>query len=247
MKESDSRSAQNQRGSARTTVTAEPSSPDTTPESRSCPTCGRSTLDSAPSTCSTPGTHASRSRPPGSNSGTLTPGISGPQSLTPFAYWSHDESCWKTSRPTFVSDSFPSSETLPPWGSLHDGALYEHPTWVPPTREHDSSSSLMPTPVAMDSAGIMTPEERAEYGHGSYLRDLMHLLPTPMANQENPGAGGELRAAITHGPSRRNETGIDTWGRPNNGRTGEPTNPPSDDGSASSDDPPPDQLMIWGG
>jgi hypothetical protein len=45
------------------------------------------------------------------------------------------------------------------------------------------------------------------------------LLPTPVSNPDNPGAGGELRAAIQHGPERRNETGTDNWGRPNKGRT----------------------------
>lgn len=50
------------------------------------------------------------------------------------------------------------------------------------------------------------------------------LLPTPVANPDNPGAGGELRAAIIHGEGRRNETGVDTLGRPNHGR-GEPLLP----------------------
>ena len=40
-----------------------------------------------------------------------------------------------------------------------------------------------------------------------------------MANPANPGAGGELRAQITLGPSRRNGTGVDSRGRPNKGRT----------------------------
>jgi hypothetical protein len=44
------------------------------------------------------------------------------------------------------------------------------------------------------------------------------LLPTPVANPENPGAGGDLRAAVVHGEGRRNETGVDTLGRPNRGR-----------------------------
>ena len=42
------------------------------------------------------------------------------------------------------------------------------------------------------------------------------LLPTPSAYES--GAGGELRAAITHGPERRNETGTDSMGRLNSGR-----------------------------
>ena len=44
-------------------------------------------------------------------------------------------------------------------------------------------------------------------------------LRTPMANEKNPGGGGELRAQITLGPERRNGTGVDSRGRPNKGRT----------------------------
>ncbi len=82
--------------------------------------------------------------------------------------------------------------------------------------------ALLPTPGANDSTGAEgeTRQARQEEGvtGGPSLRDLPHLLPTPVANPDNPGAGGELRAALTHGPERRNETGIDTMGRPNTGR-----------------------------
>jgi len=109
-------------------------------------------------------------------------------------------------------------------------------------------AALLPTPGANDSTGSegQTRKARQENGDtgGPSLRDLTHLLPTPMANQENPGTGGELRAAITHGPTRRNETGIDTMGRPNIGRTGEPMSLRSDGGNESADSQPPDQLTI---
>lgn len=52
------------------------------------------------------------------------------------------------------------------------------------------------------------------------LATEVSMLPTPTANEANPGAGGELRAAIVHGEGRRNETGVDTLGRPNTGRPG---------------------------
>lgn len=114
-----------------------------------------------------------------------------------------------------------------------------------------SAVSLLPTPTSMDShsSGGNKPSDvtltdavvRTKLG----TRPNPRLLPTPMANDENPGAGGELRAAITHGAGRRNETGTDTWDRPNRGRSsGEPTSPPSDDGSTSSDDQRHDQLTI---
>lgn len=86
---------------------------------------------------------------------------------------------------------------------------------------------LLPTPGANDHTGGEGPtrEARQQEGKtgGPQLRDIGHLLPTPMANPDNPGAGGELRAAIQHGPGRRNETGVDSWGRPNHGRRLLPT------------------------
>jgi hypothetical protein len=80
------------------------------------------------------------------------------------------------------------------------------------------ANKLLPTPTSQASKHGSTPDENAN-GWGFNLWDVPHLLPTPMANPENPGAGGELRAAIVHGEERRNETGVDTMGRPNHGRT----------------------------
>lgn len=73
---------------------------------------------------------------------------------------------------------------------------------------------LIPTPAARDAKGPHMEEREG----GLSLGGAMQMLPTPMANPENPGSGGELRAALTHGEGRRNETGTDTWGRPNRGR-----------------------------
>lgn len=98
--------------------------------------------------------------------------------------------------------------------------------------------ALLPTPSANDHTGAEKLTREARRGEGSTggpsLRDLPKLLPTPMANPENPGAGGELRAALTHGPSRRNETGIDSLGWPNEGRPSRllPT-PTAEDSKAS--------------
>ena len=130
---------------------------------------------------------------------------------------------------------------------------------------------LLPTPRTRDHH-VQSPEtadrRRGVWGMDlpTQIRDLA-LLPTPAAqepgfrnrepvtkNGEKPThgsqrwydrEGGELRAAITHGPARRNETGIDSWGRSNHGRSsGASTRPPSTDGSSSSDDRHPGQLMI---
>jgi hypothetical protein len=102
---------------------------------------------------------------------------------------------------------------------------------------------LLPTPITSDSTG-QTPEGDPKCGE--QLREIRHLLRTPVANTDNPGTGGELRAQLTHGPTRRNETGVDTMGRPNTGRPsrGDHTNPQSSDGSPSSDDALPLQLTL---
>jgi hypothetical protein len=113
--------------------------------------------------------------------------------------------------------------------------FYELPTWAPHTDANDGSA-LLPTPSSSEStpteefvdetreAGIQPDERlylpgRKWHSQRTLSRIAPALLPTPMANGENPGAGGELRAAIQHGPTRRNETGIDNLGRPNRGRT----------------------------
>lgn len=100
-------------------------------------------------------------------------------------------------------------------------------------RDDPTRPPLLPTPAAADGdGGRLDSEETFRSGRrpsGSKatrtLRSTLHhnLLPTPVANPDNPGAGGELRAAIEHGPSRRNETGIDSMGRPNRGRALLPT------------------------
>lgn len=88
---------------------------------------------------------------------------------------------------------------------------------------------LLPTPQARDGENSSEQGPRYYEGEGDNPTLLgaarrvtgttKHaFLPTPVANPDNPGTGGELRAALTHGPGRRNQTGIDSWGRPNEGR-----------------------------
>lgn len=86
--------------------------------------------------------------------------------------------------------------------------------------ENEQWSSVSLAQATEIAQGIL-PREFASWDEvpGELGRDARRrLLPTPMANDENPGAGGELRAALVHGEGRRNETGIDTFGRPNDGR-----------------------------
>ncbi|WP_229323184.1 hypothetical protein [Streptomyces sp. UNOC14_S4] len=107
----------------------------------------------------------------------------------------------KTSQGTFLSDSMPSSLTLPPSGSMRSGALFARPTSAPPTSANASSSSRgLPTPAARDWRGggqsgqlptavtslLPTPStsEATGAGHaaqgGMNLRHVVSLLPTPV-------------------------------------------------------------------
>jgi hypothetical protein len=90
---------------------------------------------------------------------------------------------------------------------------------------------MLPTPTA-SHRGDRSEASRAK-GGGNEIRAIAKLLPTPMANPDNPGAGGELRAALTHGPGRRNETGVDSWGRPNRGRPKLLPTPTESDGDSA--------------
>lgn len=157
-----------------------------------------------------------------------------------------------------------------PTGDDANNVSRESGTFSSLARETHEIGKLLPTPTSQAAKHGSTEDVTAD-GHGFNLWDLPHLLPTPVANPENPGAGGELRAALTHGPDRRNETGMDTMGRPNQGRPsrllptpqaadgdrsshlqkrgnptllGASTNPRSADGSISADGPLPGQLTI---
>lgn len=74
---------------------------------------------------------------------------SGLSSSAPFAFCDPDTSSVRTSQPTLDLGLTESSVTLPKWGWMSGGALYERPTQVPPTSV-PVSSSLLPTPVAQD-------------------------------------------------------------------------------------------------
>lgn len=102
----------------------------------------------------------------------------------------------------------------------------------------------MPTPTAGDAnASGSRNLEGSRAKPGMSLTDAVksgdsktpRLLPTPVANEENPGSGGELRAAVVHGVGRRNGSGTDTMGRPNKGRTPRLPTPQAADGERTSE------------
>lgn len=66
-----------------------------------------------------------------------------------FTKYNHDSHMWKT-RPSLWGEGLMSSlPTLPRWGLMHDGALWERVTLV--RRINETESGSLPTPVAYDS------------------------------------------------------------------------------------------------
>jgi len=93
----------------------------------------------------------------------------------PLAQYDPGERCWKTSEATSLWALPMSSLTLPAWGCLHDGVLFELPTPERPTTAHDFSS--LPTPVADHSRGL--PQTGTDFQ--SLPNVAMSFLPTPRA------------------------------------------------------------------
>ena len=108
----------------------------------------------------------------------------GPTSGMPLAQYDPDERCWKTSVAISLWALTMSSLTLPPWGCLHDGELYELPTPALPTIEPGFSS--LPTPMARDYKDLTLPPRL--WGPKAYESELptaiaLHLMPTPKSSR----------------------------------------------------------------
>jgi hypothetical protein len=107
---------------------------------------------------------------------------SGPTFYAPLGKWDRDSQSWKTSEATSLWALTLSSLTLPTWGGLHDGELYEHPTPELLTSGLDSSS--LPTPTGDDANNVT----RASGQYQSLTRTVMtSLLPTPAVNDMGEG------------------------------------------------------------
>jgi hypothetical protein len=149
----------------------------------------------------------------------MTAATSGPPSHQPFAFYDPESSSVRTSQATLLSDSTPCSVTLPKWGWLHGGALYELPTPALLTSGHDYSG-LLPTPAVTDMGARKTPEQwdewtddmRARHGNGnghgrSLAIETQRLLPTPIASDSHGGEGAtreqRQKDKATGGPSLR--------------------------------------------
>lgn len=110
----------------------------------------------------------------------------GPTSGTPLAQYDPDEQCWKTSVAISLWALTMSSLTLPPWGCLHDGELYELPTPERPTIEPGFSS--LPTPKARDYKDESLPPRitKLDWQGGAQLPRVIALLPTAGAQNGEP-------------------------------------------------------------
>jgi hypothetical protein len=144
----------------------------------------------------------------------------GPMYEMPLAQYDPDERCWKTSEVTSLWALPMSSLTLPTWGCLRDGALFEQPTPERLTTGHGFLS--LPTPTAqaakhaLDDRGPGTPDDanlwsvvgrmlptpiNSDYNTPAsewmdnhdrlQLRDIKSLLPTPAVNDMGAGKDPE--------------------------------------------------------
>jgi hypothetical protein len=164
---------------------------------------------------------------------------SGPTSGTPLAQYDPIERCWKTSEATCLWALTLSYLTLPTWGVLRDGELFEHPT--PGRLTSAPGCSSLPTPTAQASQH-MTLDDRGEGTQDDHNLWAIagRLLPTPVVNDpgrdktqewwanwvQKIGQHGESLSIITRQLS------------------GEPTPQPSNDGKPSQDAPHHPQLSI---
>ena len=99
----------------------------------------------------------------------------GPTSATPsqpFARWSPSLKTWTA---TGLWDLPTSLGTLPKWGCLQDGELFEQPKPERPTGE--SESLLLPTPTMQDGENTAGPSQLNR--NSLPLNTLVTLLPTP--------------------------------------------------------------------
>ncbi|MCP2242732.1 hypothetical protein LX86_001453 [Lentzea aerocolonigenes] len=117
---------------------------------------------------------------------------SGPTSSTPFAYYSPDTSCWRTSLPSLFEDMPESPPTWPRSGMTCGGHAYALPTPGHHTAVTGGSATrhLLKTPTAQlaVNGGSQHPDKRKAGGHGPTLADeVEHLLPTPKATDGTKG------------------------------------------------------------
>jgi hypothetical protein len=126
---------------------------------------------------------------------------SGLTSGMPLAQYDREQRCWKTSEVTSLWALPMSSLTLPTWGGLRDGELYELPTPALATNALDCSS--LPTPMADNSRGL------PNGGDYQSLPNVLLTLPTPRSVMTKAGPMDTVREQVQrHGYKTRLEETI---------------------------------------
>ena len=121
--------------------------------------------------------------------------------------FSPDTSGWRTARCLYAEDLAWSSLTLPRWGSLHDGELWERTTQAP--RTSATGSGCWPTPTADACIGVaptlaMAERFRRKGSSGSFVEAMAaRMWPTPKAS-----AAGPDFAAMKRGKSISLQTAV---------------------------------------
>jgi len=132
-----------------------------------------------PLTSSSAATPANPSPSPENEGETPIPDTSGPSLLVSFAYYDRESLSLRTSQATLDLDLMPSSLTLPPWGWMSGGELYERVMSAPLTSEH-GSSSLLRTPTAAEA-------KNQDYSNQVYVQNQVKaLLPSPQSSESTP-------------------------------------------------------------
>lgn len=105
---------------------------------------------------------------------------------TPFAYYDHAASSWKTSQLSFIEESTVFSETWPRAGTMRNGTVYQRQPSALRTYATEFSLLRMPPKMPVNPTG---------------------LVPTPIADGDrttNYGQGGtSLGAAVRSGLSQK--------------------------------------------
>ena len=109
---------------------------------------------------------------------------SGPRWRALSVRYDHNSSGWKTARCLLEEDLHWSSLTLPRWGSLHDGELWERTTQEP--RTSGTGFGCWPTPRASDFKGAVSATDctarRVQSGEANLCEAVVESLrmwPTP--------------------------------------------------------------------
>ena len=102
-----------------------------------------------------------------------------------------NSSSWKTHQCLWEEDLPESSVTLPRWGMMRGGELWERITLPPLTS--GTESGLWRTPASRDYKGAADPEKRIAVGKQVGLNDQVKAWPTPSARdwKDSPGMSRE--------------------------------------------------------